>query len=251
MKNESPNDTSNQSNDEYISNHNSSQNSPINNSNDEESPTIIDNNAPSDKNSDSDDDSSIYTNAHTFDENCCKWMDRKQRNEPIHPGDVIEYYDPFGVAGNERWLRNATAEAVNPVNYSHMPLVLNNGDGIPSTTKVKRIRLLKGDILVDHPGIFRSLDQFKMKKEGKTTMGDVMVKNAAVIKGIIKKHIKQGIEKSRTEGGLVCVDIFDNKLLSSTEVLESATISGNEEDKSAISVSSLEAPPIIRRLKKE
>jgi hypothetical protein len=91
MKNESPNDTSNQSNDEYIINHNSSQNSPINHSNDEESPTIIDNNAPSDKNSDSDDDSSIYINAHSFDENCCKWMDRKQSNEPIHPGDVIEY----------------------------------------------------------------------------------------------------------------------------------------------------------------
>jgi hypothetical protein len=77
MKNESPNDTSIQRSDEYISNHNSSQNSPINQSNDEESPIIIDNNAPSDKNSDSDDDSSIYTNAHTFDESCCKWMDRK------------------------------------------------------------------------------------------------------------------------------------------------------------------------------
>jgi hypothetical protein len=88
--------------------------------------------------------------------------------------------------GDKRWLRNATVEAVKPVNCSHMPLVLNNGDGIPSTTKVKRICLLKGDILVDHPGIFRSLDQFKMKKEGKTTMGDVMVKNAAVVKGIIK-----------------------------------------------------------------
>ncbi len=125
-----------------------------------------------------------------------------------------------------------------------MPLVLNNGDGIPSTTKVKRICLLMGDILVDHPGIFRSLDQFKMKKEGKTTMGDVMVKNATVVKGIIKKHIKQGIKKSRTEGGLVCVNILHNKLLSSTEVLKSAMISGNEEDKSAISVSSLEAPHV-------
>ncbi len=43
---------------------------------------------------------------------------------------------------------------------------------------------------------------------------------------------------------MVCVDIFNTKLLSSTEVLKSATISGNEEDKSAISVSSLEAPPV-------
>jgi hypothetical protein len=114
-------------------------------------------------------------------------MDRKQSNEPIHPGNVIEYYDPIGVFGDKRWLCSATVEAVDPVNCSHMPLVLSNGDGIPSTTKVKRICFLKGDILVDHPGIFRSLNWFKMKKEGKTTIGDVMVKNTTEFKRIMTK----------------------------------------------------------------
>ncbi len=202
MKNEtSNNDFSNQNNHEYISTNNSLQSSPINHY-DQEGPTIIDNNKPGDNNSDSDNDSSIYThgdnnsdsygdssiytNAHTFDENFCKWIDRKQSNEPIHPGDVIKYYDSIGVFGNKRWLRHVTVEAVDPVNCSHMPRVLNNGDVIPSTTKVKCIRLLKGNILVDHPGIFRSLDWFEMKKEGKTIIGDVMVKNTSEFKRIIK-----------------------------------------------------------------
>jgi hypothetical protein len=211
--NDSPNDTSNQSKDEYISNNSNNQNSTINN-NDEESPTIIDNNDPSDKDSDSDDDSSAYTNAHTFDEYSLKWMDRKQSNEPIHPGDVIEYYNPIGVFGDKIWLCHARVDAVDPIN-SYMPLVLNNAEGIPSITKVKCICILKDDIVVDHPGtgIFRSLDQFKMKKQGKTTMLDVMSKKADVFKGIVKKCIKQEMEKCRTERGLACSDIFHIRYL--------------------------------------
>jgi hypothetical protein len=123
-------------------------------------------------------------------------MDRERSNEPILPSNIIDYYDPVGVVGDKRWLCNATVEAIDHVNFSHMSIVLvNNGDGIPSTTKVKRIHLLKGDLLVDHPGIFRSLDQLMLKKVGQTKLGDVLVKNAAVIKGIIKKLIKQGIKK--------------------------------------------------------
>ncbi len=64
-------------------------------------------------------------------------MYRKRSNEPIRTGDVIEYYSPIGVAGDKRWLRQARVEAVDPVN-SYMPLVLDNAEGIPSTTSVKR-----------------------------------------------------------------------------------------------------------------
>ena len=80
---------------------------------------------------------------------------------------------PIGVSGDKRWLRHERVEAVDPVN-SYMPLVLDNAEGIPSTTKVKHIHILKDNILVDHPGLFRSLDQYKMKKQGETTTGDVM-----------------------------------------------------------------------------
>ena len=97
-----------------------------------------------------------------------------------------------------------------------MPLVLDNAEGIPSTTCVKRIRILKDDILVDHPGIFRSIDQFKLKKQGDTAMGDIMTRNA----GIMNHHIKQGMEKCTKEGGLAIADIFHNKLLSGNKEIQ-------------------------------
>ena len=106
-----------------------------------------------------------------------------------------------------------------------MPLVFDNAEGIPSTSKVKRIRILKDNILVDHPGIFRPLDQYKMKKHGETTTGDVMPRCAADFKGKITQHIKQGIERCTKDGGLAIVDIFHNRLLSGNKDMESADVS--------------------------
>jgi hypothetical protein len=103
-----------------------------------------------------------------------------------------------------------------------MPLVLDNAKGIPSTTFVKPIRILKDNLIVDHPGIFRSLDQFKMKnKQRETTMGDVMTRNAADFKGRMNQHIKQGIERCTKEGGLAIVDMFHKKLLSGIKEIQS------------------------------
>jgi hypothetical protein len=50
------------------------------------------------------------------------------------------------------------------------------------------------NLVADHSGIFGSLDQFKMNKEGKRTMLDVMSKKAAAFKGTVKKCIKQEME---------------------------------------------------------
>ncbi len=106
-----------------------------------------------------------------------------------------------------------------------MPLVLDNAEGIPSTTSVKRIRIMKDNILVDHPGIFRSIDQYKMKKQGETTTGDVMTIRVAYFKGRITQHLKQGIERCTKDGGLAIEDIFHNKLLSANKDMESAKMS--------------------------
>ena len=144
------------------------------------------------------------------------YMYRKRSNEPSRTGDVIEYYSPIGVAGDKRWLRQARVEAVDPVN-SYMPLVLDNAEGIPSTTSV--------NILVDHPGIFRSIDQYKIKKQGETTMGDVLTIQAAYFKGRITQHLKQGIERCTKDGGLAIEDIFHNKLPSANKDMESANVS--------------------------
>ena len=92
---------------------------------------------------------------------------------------------------------------------------------------MKRISILKDNILVEHPGIFRSLDQFKMKKQGETTTGDVMTRNAADFKGRMKEHrsIRQGMETCTKEGVLAIVDIFHNKLFSGNKDMESADVS--------------------------
>ena len=174
--------------------------------------------------SDSDSNLSTYTNAHIYVEDSFMYMYRKRSNKPIRPGDVIEYYSPIGVAGDKRWLCHARVESVNPVN-SYMPLFLDNTEGIPSTTSVKRIHILKDNILVDHPGIFRSLDQYKMKKQGETTTGDLMTRRVAYFKGRITQHIKQGIERCTKDGGLAIVDIFHNKLLCGNKDIESADVS--------------------------
>ena len=57
---------------------------------------------PSQNESDSDNDLSTYTNAHTYDKDSFMIMDRKRSNKPIRPGDAIEYYLPIGVSGDKK-----------------------------------------------------------------------------------------------------------------------------------------------------
>jgi hypothetical protein len=65
---------------------------------------------------------------------------RTRTNEPICPGDVIQYYDPIYVTGDPRGLREAKVLAVNP--KDDMPLVLSNSEGIPRSCTLKRIKIL-------------------------------------------------------------------------------------------------------------
>jgi hypothetical protein len=84
-----------------------------------------------------DDDDSAYTTADNFDPDILSCSDKS--TELIHPGDLILYYCPIFVTGNLCGLRETTILAVNP--KKPYPLVLSNGDGIPSTTNVKCIKV--------------------------------------------------------------------------------------------------------------
>jgi hypothetical protein len=68
-----------------------------------------------------------YTQAITYDPDDFGTVEG-QSNEPIRPGDVIEYYCPIFVTGDPRGLRQATVLAVDPNHV--MPLVLSNGEGL-------------------------------------------------------------------------------------------------------------------------
>jgi hypothetical protein len=99
----------------------------------------------SEANGDSSDDHSAYTNADNYDydngtfEGKCK--------EPICPGDVIKYYCPMFVAGDPRGLGETSVLAVDL--NDNFPVVLSDGEGLPSTTTVKCIKVIWHNKLID------------------------------------------------------------------------------------------------------
>jgi hypothetical protein len=138
-----------------------------------------------------------YTQAITFDPDDFGTVEGPS-NEPIRPGDVIEYYCPIFVSGDARGLRHATVLSVDP--NDSMPLVLSNGEGLPRSTKVKRIKVMSGNELVDHPGIFRAMDRFKLTKRGSATAADAITMEASRFGAIMKKKINRLREKAEADG---------------------------------------------------
>jgi hypothetical protein len=130
-----------------------------------------------------------YTQAITFDPDEFRMDEEGISNEPIRPGDVIEYYSPIYVAGDPRGLRRATVLSIDP--KDSMPLVLSNGEGLPKNIKVKRVKVVSGDDLLDHPGIFRLICMFKLRKLGSATAADGIAMETARFGCIMKKNISK------------------------------------------------------------
>lgn len=147
---------------------------------------------------DMDDLDAPYTQAITFDPDDFRMDDEGISNEPIRPGDVIEYYSPIYVAGDPRGLRRATVLSIDP--KDSMPLVLSNGEGLPNNVKVKRIKVMSGDDLLDHPGIFRLICMFKLRKLGSATAADGIIMENTRFRSIIKKNISKMKEKAEDDG---------------------------------------------------
>jgi len=124
--------------------------------------------------------------------------EEEQSNEPIRPGDVIEYYSPIFVAGDARGLRQATVLSTDP--HDDMPLVLSNGEGLPTNTKVKRIKVNEGGDLLDHSGIFRPIYRFKLSKRGTATAADGVAHEAARFTKIMQKNMSKLKEKAEADG---------------------------------------------------
>jgi hypothetical protein len=95
---------------------------------------------------------------------------------------VIEYYSPIFAAGDPRGLGDTSVLAVDPNN--NFPLVFSNAEGLPSTTAVKRIKVIWHNELVDHRGIFRAIDWFQLKKRGSATDADGVYMQADYLKAL-------------------------------------------------------------------
>jgi hypothetical protein len=162
----------------------------------------INNNVNNDNNTnaDSSDDDSTYTNAGNYDSDNFGIFEGKSK-EPIRPGDVIQYYSPIFVTGDPQGLCETTVLSIDPANKLY-PLVPCNGKGLPSTNMVKRIKVIlrSNNQLVDHPGIFQSIDHFKLTKRGSATTADAISMQVNRLEGIMKKHITNRMEKAKTNG---------------------------------------------------
>jgi hypothetical protein len=85
--------------------------------------------------------------------------------ERLQPDDVIEYYNPIGVAGDEHWFRTATVVGIDPNDRS--PLNLDNGEYLPCDHLVKKIKMMVDGKLVDHAkGRFRSIEDYILVSGG-------------------------------------------------------------------------------------
>ncbi|EJK72215.1 hypothetical protein THAOC_06270, partial [Thalassiosira oceanica] len=122
-----------------------------------------------------------------------------ESNEPLRPGDVIQYYSGIYVAGDPRGLRQATVMAIkNP--EEDFPLVLDNGECVPNTTMVKRIKEMSDGELIDHPGIYRSIKKFRMKKDGAVTAAGVVAKEAERFGRIMGRNMAKLKNKAEADG---------------------------------------------------
>mmetsp|Transcript_23234 Transcript_23234/g.54792 ORF Transcript_23234/g.54792 Transcript_23234/m.54792 type:complete len:926 (+) Transcript_23234:203-2980(+) len=155
-----------------------------------------------DEESDQDDDTMDipYTQAMNYDSDEFDFGSEDEKsNEPLRPGDVIEYYSGIYVAGDPRGLRRATVMAVkNP--KEEFPLVLDNGECIPNTTRVKRIKEMVDGELIEHPGIYRSIMKFRMKKSGTATAADGVAKEAERFGRIMDRNMAKLKKKAEADG---------------------------------------------------
>jgi hypothetical protein len=89
-----------------------------------------------------------------------------KKKEKLRDGDIIEYYDPIGVAGRDEWLRQATILGINPKN-KHLPLNLNNGQSLDRHCLIKLLeRRIRGNLVASKGSKFKPLKAFALQKCG-------------------------------------------------------------------------------------
>jgi len=106
---------------------------------------------------------------------------KTRKTELLRCGDVIEYYSPIFVFGDERGLQTATIVAIN--SKASPVLELSSGDVLPIETLVKRVQVMFGGKLHDNQekGKYHGIQWYKLRTD---------VKNSGKSPGI-KKQAKR------------------------------------------------------------
>lgn len=162
---------------------------------------------------------------------------REGKREPIRPGDVIEYYNPIFVYGDERGLRHAAVIEVDP-DKEPFKLKLSNGESLYDDVKIRRIKTLESleenednslhnrkrsssekHVFVDHPGIIRPINGFKLRKAVDVSLPSFVHdfhNQASRAKRIIQKNMNQLREKCESSG-FAPLDLLQNGTSTSTQ----------------------------------
>lgn len=119
-----------------------------------------------------------------------------KNTEPLRPGDHIEFYAQQSTGGDQRNLCTAEILYVDPKGNHGQPLLTIDD---PMTTLqpehlVKRVkRRHYGKLLDNDRGVFRSIDEYVLKKEGDP---DAHAKMLARINAAAKEHIRRRKEET-------------------------------------------------------
>ncbi|KAL7472547.1 hypothetical protein ACHAXS_012922 [Conticribra weissflogii] len=141
-----------------------------------------------------------YTQAITFDPDDFPKI-TETCNEPLRVGDEVEYYCPMFVAGDKRGLRQAFVLSIDP--KDDIPLVLSNGECLPTDIKVKRVKVMSDGQLIEHPGVFRPIRKFRLiKSNGKTNSNAAagVMKEAARFGDIMHRNVTKMRTVAEAEG---------------------------------------------------
>ena len=84
----------------------------------------------------------------------------KANQEPLRPGDVIQYWHPIFVAGDPQGHRVTQIMAIHP-HRTDFVLDLDNGDLLPKDHRIQRVQEWVGNKLYAHDGIYRNMDDFR------------------------------------------------------------------------------------------
>jgi hypothetical protein len=145
---------------------------------------------------------------------------------------MIQYYCTIFVSGNPPGLRETSVLAVHP--NSKFPLVLSNGEGLPSTITDKRINVIWHNRLMDQCGIFWAINWFQLKKRGCATAADGIYMQMGCLKGIMKKHITNEIKKAKADE-FAPGDMLSNKFNSGDKQSVAAILGAIKSKKSPLS----------------
>lgn len=99
---------------------------------------------------------------------------KDHRKEPLRPGDLITYHHPAFVAGHPNGKRLTQVMATH--DYEADPILeLENGEYLPSDTRVKRVKEYRGGKLFEHSGVWREITSFAIQERDLDKKGKYMM----------------------------------------------------------------------------